>query len=549
VNSDRGASSTAPSSERFFEGQDINEKYRLIRPLDQGGMGTVWVAHHQDLDAPVAIKLIRAEVQSEEATRRLTTEARVLAKLGHPAILRVHDFGKTEQGDPYIVTELLHGECLDGALDRQVKFDAHTAVQLMLPVADGLAVAHERGIVHRDFKPANIFLSRTLAGRIQPKILDFGIAQVAQAQDTKITREGVLVGSPVYMSPEQARGKAAVDQRTDVWAFCIALYECITGTVPFDGENYNAVMRAIIEDHPEPVTQLCAGDPALWSIIERGLRKHPDERWQSMHELGTALARWLWDQGIGEDITRTALHSTWLSPESMDPVSSFPPVTLPRSAPHLPLRSSPASEPAVAGAAITGRAVASGTQRRSGRLSTGGHGAVSVRATLSARTSARSSWIAAGVVTLGAAGLGGALWGITAKHSMPAAVPPPGQVAASASAAPEEPLVEARAPASPSPTTVQRPNALPGAGPEKPASTPDDELDPAADQHAEEPPSAEPAKPAAPSSPKTAPAPGTTNGPTVAVPRRPAPTPVRGPAPTPPPTQRKGSRSDLKSPY
>ena len=541
MNSDRGTSSTAPSSERFFEGQDINHKYRLIRPLDQGGMGTVWVAHHQDLDAPVAIKLIRAEVQSEETTQRLATEARVLAKLGHPAILQVYDFGKSEQGDPYIVTELLHGECLDDALQRQVKFDAHTAVQLMLPVADGLYVAHERGIVHRDLKPANIFLSRTLAGRIQPKILDFGIAQVAQAQDTKITREGVLMGSPVYMSPEQARGQAAVDQRTDVWAFCIALYECVTGTVPFDGENYNSVMRAIIEDQPEPSTRLCAGDPELWTIIERGLRKHPEERWQSMQALGTALARWLWDQGIGEDITRTALHSTWLSPESMDPVSSFPPVTLPRSSPRPPLRSSPASEPTVTAAPVTGRAVASGTRRRSGRLSTGGHGAVSLRATLSARTGTRSPWVAAGVTLLGAAGVAGAFWATGGARSVPATVSPSSQVAASPSAGPTTTLVEAaRASQSSWPPAADQPGAAPGRGPKQ--------LEEAQPPVPKEP-ATPTAEPAASPSRATAPAPATVDGARVAVPRQSAPLPVRGPARAPAPTQRKGSRSDLKSPY
>ncbi len=547
VNNNHGTSSTAPSSERFFEGQEINSKYRLIRPLDQGGMGMVWVAHHQDLDAPVAIKLIRAEVQSEETTRRLTTEARALAKLGHPAILQVYDFGKTEQGDPYIVTELLHGECLDGALDRQVKLDAFTAVQLMLPVADGLAVAHGRGIVHRDLKPANIFLARTLAGRIQPKILDFGIAQVAQAQDTKITREGVLMGSPVYMSPEQARGKAAVDQRTDVWAFCIALYECLTGTVPFDGENYNAVMRAIIEDQPEPTTRLCAGDPALWAIIERGLQKHPDQRWQSIQEVGTALAQWLWDQGISEDISRTALHSTWLSPESEDPVSSFPPVTVPRSTPRPHLRSSPATLPTLAGTPPTGAASESGARRRSGRLSTGGHGAVSLRATIRTRTTARSSWIAAGVGLLGAASLGGALWAMTAAHTVPATVSPSSQAAASISAVPAKQLVEAaRAPRTPPPTAAEQPDPAPGPGPDQLAVEPGQANPPAPEQRATKPASTEPAAASSPTTERSTTTPTSTK---VAVPQRPAPTPVRGPIPAPAPTQRKGSRSDLKSPY
>jgi len=535
VNTSRGTASTAPPSERFFEGQDINRKYRLIRPLDQGGMGTVWVAHHQDLDAPVAIKLIRAEVQSEETTARLTTEARVLARLGHPAILQVYDFGKTEQGDPYIVTELLHGECLDGALERQVKFDALTAVKLMLPVADGLSVAHQRGIVHRDLKPANIFLARTLAGRIQPKILDFGIAQVAQAQDTKITREGVLMGSPVYMSPEQARGKAAVDPRTDVWAFCITLYECLTSTVPFDGENYNSVLRAIIENQPEPTTHLCAGNSALWAIIERGLRKDPDQRWQSMQELGTALAQWLWNQGIAEDISRTALHSTWLSPESEDPVSSFPPVTVPRSTPRPSLRSSPATVPTLAGTPVTVADSVGGTRRDTRRLSTGGHGAVSLRSSTSERSGAHVSWFAAAVGLMIAAGLGGTLWTLARGRGSPAAVAPSNRTVAPASAPSPVRVVQAAREAPKPPVSV---SGVPQPPPETADAADPDEARPL-QRHADST-TAAPAKTVAPSA-QTAAKTGHA--------KRPAPMPNRHGDPPATPAQRKGSRSDLKSPY
>jgi serine/threonine-protein kinase len=158
--------------------------------------------------------------------------------------------------------------------------------------------------VHRDLKPANIFLVREQR-RIQPKVVDFGIAKMdyADPESSKVlTRLGEVIGSPGYMSPEQARGSSVISGRTDVWAICVVLYECITGSTPFGGDNYNAWMRAIIEDAVVPSVDLDAGDAALWTILEQGLRKAPGERWSSMRELGAALAMWLMGQGVEQDV-------------------------------------------------------------------------------------------------------------------------------------------------------------------------------------------------------------------------------------------------------
>src|SRR5882672_2939756 len=164
------ASSVAPAPARalstslYGTGDLIADKYRLGRKLGQGGMGEVWLAHNETLDIDVAIKLIRREMATEEMADRLLHEARAAARLGHPAIVRVNDFGKTNRGDPFIVMELLDGEDLAGALAKRGTLNADTAVRTLLPIAHALSVAHNKGIVHRDLKPENIYIAKNDEG-------------------------------------------------------------------------------------------------------------------------------------------------------------------------------------------------------------------------------------------------------------------------------------------------------------------------------------------------------------------------------------------------
>jgi eukaryotic-like serine/threonine-protein kinase len=298
---------------------DRVDKYELVRPLGVGGMGALWVAHDMVLDVHVAIKLMSLQGTSEEAklhTQRLLEEARAAARLGHPSIVRVIDFGQTSQGDPFIAMELLDGEDLACVLERDAKVPPVDAVQVLLPIAHALATAHEKGIVHRDVKPENIFLMRAEVG-VVPKLLDFGIARRVD-NPSNLTQDGMLLGTPDYMSPEQARGADAATH-TDQWSFCVVLYELLSGRVPFRSENYNALLRAIIEEEPKTLAEIMAGDPAgdpdLSQVIERGLKKDPGQRWGSMRELGEALAHWLLARGIGEDCTGKGLKRTWLREE------------------------------------------------------------------------------------------------------------------------------------------------------------------------------------------------------------------------------------------
>jgi len=298
---------------RYAAGSVLSGKYRLDSLLGEGGMGAVWRATNTLLDLPVAIKLIRADLDRNALRARLQLEARSVAKLGHPAIVRIYDVGETEQGDPFIVMELLEGKTLAEMLG-QGRLSAVHAVQLLLPIIDACAVAHARGIVHRDLKPDNLLIARD-EHRLQPKILDFGIAKLTDPReiDLRLTEIGTVVGSPDYMSPEQARGQDDVDYRTDIWSVCVVLYEAVTGRVPFNAPNYNALLRAIVEDEPRPVTDFAAGDLQLSQIICRGLAKSPEGRYPSMGELRHALAGWLLSHGVQEDACGTSLDAKWLS--------------------------------------------------------------------------------------------------------------------------------------------------------------------------------------------------------------------------------------------
>lgn len=290
-------------------------------------MGSVWVATNLVLERKVAIKVLHSSARSDLAEARLLREARAAAQIGHANIIQVFDFGYVASGEPYIVMELLRGEDLSVRLSRVGRLSAAEAVKLLLPVASALAAGHAKGIVHRDMKPGNVFIAVDDVGNEIPKVVDFGIAKVQTLQHTpKLTMEGRVVGSPEYLSPEQARGEDDLDATTDVWALCITLYEAVTGDLPFHDENYNRLLRHIIEDTPRPITDYAAGDPALWSIIARGLSKHRRARWPSMEELGRALEGWLEQHGV-EDIPRVRFASM---PQNAADFPAHPPARVQR---------------------------------------------------------------------------------------------------------------------------------------------------------------------------------------------------------------------------
>jgi serine/threonine protein kinase len=326
--SSAGPSSSGPNSgkDAYAAGDVIVGKFRLKSVIGRGGMGSVWLAHNLALDIDVAIKLIRRDRAAPGAAGRLLQEARAAARLRHPVIVRVSDFGETQRGDPFIVMELLHGESLSAIIARKGRLGPAVAVQTLLPVASALVEAHAKGIVHRDLKPDNILLVTDESGSVTPKVVDFGIAKVMYGGDIdrQVTMAGEVLGSPDYMSPEQARGDEDVGEGTDVWALSVLLYEAITGRRPFDGPNYNALIAAILTVNPMPASEYCECDGDLWSIIARGLEKDATTRWSTMRDLGTALAAWAVDRGIEDDLTGTSIAKQWIIGKSRRLFTVFP---------------------------------------------------------------------------------------------------------------------------------------------------------------------------------------------------------------------------------
>ncbi|AUX46673.1 uncharacterized protein SOCE26_081800 [Sorangium cellulosum] len=317
----RGGASTGGSSSlvrallprEHAPGEVLAGKYQILGRLGAGGMGSVWRARSLWLDVDVAIKVIHEEQFDAHAAERLLREARATAKLGHPAIVRVFDFGATDSGEPFLVMELLEGTSLASWLEARGRMAPEYAVQMLLPVACALSAAHAQRIIRRDIKPANILVVSDGSGGYVPKIVDFGIAKLSSGMNPAITQRGMIVGSPEYMSPEQADGQLEIGEQTDVWAFCVVLYELITGRRPFTGDNLGAIISAIFNKEPVPTTQLAAGDEALWAIIRRGLAKPPAERWPNMRALGRALASWAVQRGISADVAGTSLTHQWLA--------------------------------------------------------------------------------------------------------------------------------------------------------------------------------------------------------------------------------------------
>jgi serine/threonine protein kinase len=304
------ASERSNSACPYLPGDRIAEKYLLERLIGTGGMCTVWTAVHTGLDRRVALKFLRSDLPETEEGR-LLREARALGRIEHPAVIRVFDYGETESRHPFIVMELLEGASLAHSIDTNGPFSPVAACRVLLPIIDGLSMVHENGIVHRDLKPENIFLARE-GGRILPKLLDFGIAKF-ETRDPKprLTMSGTVLGSPAYMAPEQARGQADVDHRSDVWAACVVLYEAVTGRTPFRGDNYNAILRSIVEEDIPPLFDRGGGEAALWRVLSLGLTKKREQRTQNIRDLGDSLARFLLERGVDSDITGVPLASVW----------------------------------------------------------------------------------------------------------------------------------------------------------------------------------------------------------------------------------------------
>ena len=279
----------------------LPEKYEVLEQLGRGGMGTVFKARHRDLDEVVAIKVINPELvekEGEVTSRRFLAEAKAASRLNHPNLISLKDYGVTTEGAAYMVMEFVEGESLEDYLKRRGKLEVNEALKIALGICDGLTEAHNKGLVHRDVKPANVILSSGAGADgmggacFQPKILDFGIARISSADGRTqgLTATGEVFGSPLYIAPEQSMS-SKVDQRADLYSLGCLLFEMVTGRPPFLGEN--AIQTIMMHlNSPVPSATLTVGyalPGGLSQVIARCMDKTPARRYQSVAELKQEL--------------------------------------------------------------------------------------------------------------------------------------------------------------------------------------------------------------------------------------------------------------------
>jgi len=283
--------SEAPPSEGLVAG-----KYQLVRMIGRGGMGSVWEARHVSLGTSSAIKFIEAEyADSQEARSRFDKEAKAAATIQSKHAIQIFDHGVTHDGKPYIVMELLQGEALDKRIERLGRMSLQDTARILQQVCRGLVRAHERGIIHRDLKPENIFIVQGPDDDEEvAKVLDFGIAKMSNgtgnAGVTSSTKTGAVLGTPFYMSPEQARGLRNVDHRTDVWSLGVIAFKCVTGRLPFDGESVgDLLVKICTAPVPVPSHVLPGIPPNFDAWFMRALEREPERRFANVSELSDAL--------------------------------------------------------------------------------------------------------------------------------------------------------------------------------------------------------------------------------------------------------------------
>jgi len=301
----------AQPEERFDSllGVVLAGRYEVLRRIGEGGMGAVYEAKHALIGKRVAVKVLLEKFHTQsDLVARLLQEARLASSIGHENIVDVTDFGTTDDGRSFVVMEFLDGESLAELAMREAPLPIERSLRIARQVASALGAAHAKGIFHRDVKPENIYLvQRGDADFV--KVVDFGISKAVKPggdegpEAYRLTHTGLLLGTPLYMSPEQARGSEDLDHRVDIWALGVLLYECLTGEVPFRANNYLQIISQVLTHQPLPPSQLRPelGIPdAVEAVVMRAMEKDRTRRYQTMAELERDLERLLaGDQNVG----------------------------------------------------------------------------------------------------------------------------------------------------------------------------------------------------------------------------------------------------------
>jgi serine/threonine protein kinase len=301
-------------------GTRIGGKYALVRLLATGGMGEVWLAQNETTQASVALKMLRPNTvpQSIGAEDRFRREARLAGLLVHRSIVRIFDFLEEPDGTLVLVMELLRGETLEHWLTRRAAIPQREAMAVMAGVLAALQHGHEQGVVHRDVKPSNVFLAVESDGRVIPKLLDYGIAKMPKNDST--TMDGVVLGTPSYMSPEQIRSEDDLDGRSDLFSCAVVFYEILTGTCPFDAPTPSAAIAAVLQSSVDPDPRI---SPVLWLEIQRALSKRPKQRHGSAAEMRAAMLGALGETEDSLASALTGVNARDYGAERTGPVSSL----------------------------------------------------------------------------------------------------------------------------------------------------------------------------------------------------------------------------------
>ena len=306
----------------------LANRYRLERQLGKGGMGSVWLAEHLALRSWVAVKLMDPAIAATpEGAERFRREAQAAASLRSAHVVQVLDYG-VHESTPFLVMELMHGESLAGCIEREKRLTPERTLTIITQVARALGRAHAAGIVHRDLKPDNIFLVKEDDQELV-KILDFGIAKTPQSQFGGMeTRTGVTMGTPYYMSPEQAEGKRAVDFRTDLWAMAVITSECMTGVRPFDGSTFGELLLNICARPIAPPSSQGLMLPGFDAWFAKATNRDAEQRFASAQELASTLGEVV--RGAGGRAFAAPMPATALMP------APTPPGTIPGQGPYVP---------------------------------------------------------------------------------------------------------------------------------------------------------------------------------------------------------------------
>ena len=289
------------------EGDVIAGKYAIVKIVGEGGMGIVYEATHLRLRQRVAVKMLRPEMLEHEVlVTRFEREARAAGQLRSRHTARVMDVDITDRGLPYMVMEFLEGHDLETELEQRGRFPLPEAVDYVLQACSAMIEAHQLGIVHRDLKPANLFLANDGGARVV-KLLDFGISKVEGDGDSKLTTPDSVMGTALYMSPEQVRASGTVDARSDIWALGIILYELLSGQPPWMGTPTQLAAAIVTEDPPD-LLALCDVPLEVVAIIGKALRRDAGERWTDVRELALALAPYTATTGSGRILADALVH-------------------------------------------------------------------------------------------------------------------------------------------------------------------------------------------------------------------------------------------------